>query len=237
MIKIKYFLIIVIIIIILCVLKVKFCIKNNYFFYEPEEINKNLLNIEKYKYDILSETLMINNDNGDNDMWTNWPEKELYYKKGQWKIYPFYAFGIWVNDNCIQCPSIYNFLKQIKGLKLATLSKLSPGMKLTAHKGWASHSNHVIRCHYGIIVPNGCYINVAENNINENKFHKQFEWLIFDDSKTHFAENSSDDERIVLIIDVERPDHIPIGQSKVGDSKELLEIIKYYKNKNIINYN
>jgi hypothetical protein len=116
--------------------------------------------------------------------------------------------------------------------------------------GWGSHSNNVIRCHYGIIVPKLCYVSVTNNIIpplydNDNikkssypnniykmgeeiVFHKQFEWLIFDDSKTHYAENMSNEDRIVLIIDVERPKHIKKGVSEIGDTKELMELVKYY---------
>jgi aspartyl/asparaginyl beta-hydroxylase (cupin superfamily) len=37
---------------------------------------------------------------------------------------------------------------------------------------------------------------------------------VFDDSKTHGAFNNSDEERIVLIVDLIRPDHIPLGRAK-----------------------
>lgn len=57
--------------------------------------------------------------------------------------------------------------------------------------------------------------------------------MIFDDSKTHYAHNQSNEDRIVLIVDVARPDNIEIGTSDIGDSKELIEIINYFKIKNI----
>ena len=45
--------------------------------------------------------------------------------------------------------------------------------------------------------------------------------------------NRSTKDRIVLIIDLKRPDSIPPGDSQTGDTKELLEIVNYFKNKNI----
>lgn len=170
--------------------------------------------------------------------WHDWPEKELYNESepNGWTIYPFFAFGIWVKDNCKKCPIITKFIKSIPRLKLATLSKLKGGTKLNEHEGWASHSNYVIRCHYGLIIPkNLCYIYVRDNKTNkeEKKFHKKFEWLIFDDSKTHYAHNQSNEDRIVLIVDVARPDNIEIGTLDIGDSKELIEIIDYFRIKNI----
>ena len=203
-------------------------------FYKTKEVSQHLDNI----YDELSE---IKNevDQVVKNKWISWPEKYLYAENGDWNIFPFYAFGMWIPVNCNKCPRINSFLKSIPGLKLATLSRMTPGMKLTPHEGWASHSNYVIRCHFGIIVPDGCYISVKEidiydkNDTEKIKYHKENEWLIFDDSKTHYAHNTSNSDRVVLIIDIERPKNIKIGQSKVGDSKELINIVNYFKEKNI----
>ena len=222
------------------------------FFYNVDDISTDLNKIETNKISIYNECIEVYK----NIAWTDWPEKQLYAEKNGWKIFPFYAFGIWAKDNCKSCPTIFKFLKKIKGLKLATLSKLSPHTKLLPHYGWAKHSNHVIRCHYGLLVPKGCYISVSNNAVpplyknsdklksypkniynydksgyinEEIRFHTQFKWLIFDDSKVHYAENMSDSDRIVLIIDVERPSTIKTGKSKIGDTKELMEIVNYYK--------
>jgi len=203
--------------------------KLNKFFYNVDEVNIDLNKADKNKHDMLKEVINVYNDD-----WKDWPEKELYEKNGTWKIFPFYAFGVWVKDNCRKCPEIFKFIKSIKGLKLATLSKLSPNMKLTPHEGWGFHSNHVIRCHYGLIVPDECYVSVSDKTHEEIKYHEQFKWLIFDDSKTHYAENKSNLDRIVLIIDVDRPQWIETGTSTIGDSKELSEIVNYFRSKNIL---
>ena len=248
---------VIVICIIICVIRSFF--KRDQFFYDPIDISPDLNTINKIKNNVYNEAteVYLHQKN-----WVDWPEKDLYANNGSWEIYPFYAFGIWVNQNCNKCPTIYNYLKSIKGLKLATLSKMTPGMKLKPHRGWGKHSNNVIRCHYGLIVPKGCYISVSDNNdipplfrqskrnkfsnypnnikykdddgsTEEIRFHKQFEWLVFDDSKTHYAENMSNKYRIVLIVDIERPSNIKSGTSEVGDSKELMNIINYYKRNNI----
>jgi beta-hydroxylase len=214
----------VIIIIIINKNNSKEIFKKDKLFYETNEIDKNLKEIEEYKNKIVEETKVICRDD-----WKEWPEKYLY--NNDWKIYPFYGFNIWVEENCKRCPTIYNFLKRIKGLKLATLSKLCGKTKLNIHQGWGDHSNYVIRCHYGIIVPERCYIYVEDEKGYEYRFHKEFEWLIFDDSKFHYAENQNDSDRIVLIVDIERPNDIKIGVSEIGDTKELIEI--FFKEKKI----
>jgi aspartyl/asparaginyl beta-hydroxylase (cupin superfamily) len=203
----------------------------NKLFYTVDEVCTDLHKMDAVKEEVLKEVHAVNSNN-----WHNWPEKGLYGAKGDWKIFPFYAFGGWSKTQCDRCPTIHNFLKQVKGLKLATLSKLTPGMKLHSHRGWGNHSNNVIRCHYGLIVPEGAaFISVSENQHfgYQDKHHKQFEWLVFDDSKWHYATNTSpDSERIVLILDVDRPSNIERGTSDVGDTKELLEIVNYFKREN-----
>ena len=173
--------------------------------------------------------------------WQYWPEKALYDgpPHSDWKIFPFYADlagGVWAEDNCQKTPTLTAFIKSLPGLKLATLSKLSPGMKLKPHRGWGNHSNYVLRCHYGLIVPccspqreKSCYIKVNDNI----QYHGNDEWMVFDDSETHMAENRSDQDRLVLIIDLERPVHIPPGTSEVGDTKELNEIVEYFRQRQI----
>ena len=212
-------------------------ILKNKFFYEPEEISPDLEKIDDIKHEIYDEVMKVYNEKS-STKWQDWPEKNLYERSGTWKIFPFYGFGIWNDDAIEKCPILAKYLKNLKGLKLATLSKLSSGMKLTKHRGWGNHSNHVIRCHYGLVVPEGCYIAVGDivnkngKYIEKKQYHKKFTWTTFDDSKDHYAENTSDQDRIVLIIDMARPKDIEIGKSTIGDSKELIEIVKYFNDHN-----
>lgn len=211
-------------------LKNKKIYRENFTFFNCNDIFPELTYIHKDRKLILKEIHSILKNPKD---WNYWPEKDLYNgtPNSDWKIFPYYAFGVWVQENCNKTPIITKFIKSIPNVQLATLSKLSPGMKLKPHRGWGNHSNNVLRCHYGLIIPKNmsCYVMVE----NEIHYHKNDEWLIFDDSKTHMAENRSTKDRIVLIIDLKRPDSIPPGNSDIGDTKELLEIVNYFKNKNI----
>lgn len=260
----KYFILSLIITLILVIILSR---TKDEFFYDVKEINPDLEKIDSIKYEVYNEMLKVYNKKS----WEDWPEKNLYNKNGQWKILPFYAFDTWVKENCDSCPKIYKFLKSIKGLKSAMLSKLSPKMKLNPHRGWGRYSNYIIHCHYGILVPEGCYVSVSNRNKpplfksftsgeskgffkkekvksktsgenivydefdrkEEIRFHQQFKWLCFDDSKTHYAENTSNSDRIVLLLDIERPLNIAVGTSAEGDTEELTAIINYYKSKNI----
>lgn len=211
--------IIIVIVIVFFVFKLE---QKNKPYYNIYEIEPKLKNIDKDKNKILKEILEVKYDN---ENWMDWPEKELYNKENNWKIYPLNVFGKWINNNCIKCPVLTRFLKSIPNLKMALLSKMSGGTILTPHQGWWKLSNYSIRCHYGLIVPPKCFVEVLHDNIWHKKYHKQFEWLIFDDSKMHNAQNLSNEDRMVLLLDVKRPNNIQIGKSEIEDTKELKEIV------------
>ena len=158
--------------------------------------------------------------------WTPWPEMNLYdhNAKPDWKIFPFCGFGVTIKENCDRCPTISNLLQKIPGLKTALISRMGPSMYLKPHQGWASHSNFVLRCHYSLIVPEGCGLIVND----EVRVHEEGKWIIFDDSKMHSAFNNSTQDRYVLIIDIERPADVPMGTSAEPNSDELLALIEEY---------
>ncbi len=201
-------------------------------FYE-EDIYPELKQIELYKDKIRIEVKKTLQNNLEE--WADWPEKYLYNSDNIWKIMPLYYYGSWINKNCEKMPELTNFLHKLPKLKLALLSILAPNTVLKEHTGWGSHSNNVLRCHYGIFVPNGCYIGIKNDGdiMSSIKKHKNDEWIIFDDSKLHYAANNSSNYRVVLILDLKRPKYIKKGESEIGDTKELLEIIDYFKQNNI----
>ena len=165
-------------------------------------------------------------DLNEKEEWIEWPEKHLYEKSKGWLTVPIFGFGHWSKQS-VYFPNLVKILNKIKGVKLVTFSKLQSGVKLNAHHGWAFHSNYVIRNHYGILVPpnNKCAIVVD----NDKRYHQEHKWLSFDDSKEHFAYNFSDSDRIVLIIDIERPACIKIGTSDSKDIDELKDFIQNNK--------
>lgn len=171
------------------------------------------------------------------EQWKDWPEKNLYNESDKtWKIIPFKALDLEVEHNCKKYPKLWEFIQSIPNVRIALLSKLGPGMKIKPHQGWGTISNNGLRCHFGINVPinNKCYVAVADK-VNdeiqeyEKQYHSQDSWLVFDDSKFHYAHNPTKLDRIVLIMDIERPPHIKTGLSKVEDTKELTDIINSFK--------
>lgn len=168
--------------------------------------------------------------------WIQWPEKNLYPSHKTWTVFPLYAFQTWDIPNCQKLPTITQLLLQLPNLKTALLSRTSPGTKLTPHRGWKNLSNYILRCHFGIRVPReqNSSVHVIKNNKEHVQHHANKSWLIFDDSEMHWSENNSNEDRIILIVDIERPKHIPIGTSDVEDTSELTDLIDNFKKKNIL---
>ena len=77
-------------------------------------------------------------------------------------------------------------------------SRLSPGTHLSAHCG---PSNLRLRCHLGLVVPDGVRIRVGD----EVREWRQGECLVFDDSFEHEVWHEGGADRIVLICDMWHP--------------------------------
>ena len=61
------------------------------------------------------------------------------------------------------------------------------------------------------------------------EYHRERDWLVFDDSKLHKAFNDHPErERIVLIVDLARPEGMPPGRAKGGHTAELNDFISKF---------
>lgn len=78
-----------------------------------------------------------------------------------------------------------------------SFSRLAPHTHIEPHEGYAGD---IFRLHYGLKVPEGdqCYIRVGP----ETRSWKTGEFLMFSDLDNHEAWNNSDEERLVLIVDI-----------------------------------
>ncbi|MBV9881681.1 MAG: aspartyl/asparaginyl beta-hydroxylase domain-containing protein [Sphingomonadaceae bacterium] len=81
----------------------------------------------------------------------------------------------------------------------AMFSLLRAGARIPAHRGV---TNTRLTCHLPLIVPPGCRFRVG----NEVREWREGEVLIFDDSIEHEAWNDGNEDRVVLIFDIERPE-------------------------------
>ena len=157
--------------------------------------------------------------------WQDWPEKNLYPATDhKWHVFPLIVFGKKIERHCKLCPETLRILERIPGKRTVLYSRLGPQTKLEPHCGWGPLANHVLRCHYGLKVPNDCGIWVE----GEYAIQEPGEILVFDDSKWHIGFNFSDQERVVLLIDIERPSWAAPGSSKQEVTSELSELLQYF---------
>lgn len=130
----------------------------------------------------------------------------------RWKVFPFCAYGHWMSENDRRCPETSRILGHIPGMQAAMLSILQPGKELRPHRG---PYNGVLRYHLGITIPkpeHQCGIVVG----GELAHWFEGKSLIFDDSHLHSAWNRSNENRVVLFVDFERPLQPELGSRNVS---------------------
>ena len=164
--------------------------------------------------------------------WPSWPEEHYHRPGSDWRVFPLcYTFPgndpsrtVWVNGTCSVCPKTTALLKRIPNIRTALFSRLGSDSELGLHRGWADLSNHILRSHLGLVIPGNCAMIVG----GETQYHATGEILMFDDSKLHKAFNNSESTRIILIVDVYRPDHLPRGRAIGAHTDELDDFISSF---------
>ena len=136
---------------------------------------------------------------------------------GIWKIIPINTLGIW-SSYAPHFPQTCKALQKID-FRNAMFSKLEPNVKLKPHQGYAFIANDQLRCH--LILRSNSKCKIIVNGISKSM--ETGNVIIFDDSKEHSAENNGIEDRLVLIVDIPRPHHIPKGTSTTPISSNLLE--------------
>ncbi len=122
-----------------------------------------------------------------------------------WKTFLFCAYGIRCDQSIEQCPETWRILQKIPGLQSAMFSIFEPGKHLPPHRG---PYNGVLRFHLGLMVPD--QPEKVGIRIDDQVCHwKEGEALIFDDAYEHEAWNHSDEVRVVLFVDFEKPTRFP----------------------------
>ncbi len=119
----------------------------------------------------------------------------------QWKAFVLYGYGFRSDRNCARCPETSRLLESIPHMTSAWFSILAPGKHIPRHAGV---TKGVVRCHLGLVIPakrERCVMKVADEPCS----WEEGKCLLFDDSRKHEVWNDTDEERVVLLLDVERP--------------------------------
>jgi len=99
-----------------------------------------------------------------------------------------------------QCPKTVEILQQTPSIKAAMFASLPAGGSLNAHRDPFAGS---LRYHLGLLTPNSddCYILVD----GQRHSWRDGKDVLFDETYIHEAHNNTDENRIILFCDVERP--------------------------------
>lgn len=98
-------------------------------------------------------------------------------------------------------PATVALLESIPGLTSAFINVLEPGASIPAHQG---DSQAIMRCHLGLDVPEGdCGVRVGP----ETRRCANGALLAFCDAHEHASWNATGERRVVLLVDVMRPEY------------------------------
>lgn len=122
-----------------------------------------------------------------------------FFRTG-WKRFYLKWYGDDLASARAMCPKTVELLASIPTVKAAMFASLPPGSRLVRHRDPYAGS---LRYHLGLTTPNSpdCYIEVD----GQRYFWKDGEAVMFDETYIHHAENTTDQQRVILFCDIERP--------------------------------
>jgi len=122
-------------------------------------------------------------------------------KEDNWHVFVLYGFGGKHEGNCAKTPQTSKLLEKVPRLQTAWFSILAPHYHVPPHRGV---TKGILRCHLGIQIPSTpdrCRMRVGD----EICVWREGELFVFDDTYDHEVWNDTDEERVVLLFDFDRP--------------------------------
>ncbi len=131
------------------------------------------------------------------------PESERIGRTGDWDVAFLYERGRRHDETCAACPMTTRGIETHPTIRtlagLIYVSRMRAHTHIDAHRG---PTNLRVRCHLGIDVPDGdCAIRVGD----DTRQWTEGRCLVFDDYFEHEAWNHTDEDRLVLIVDLWHP--------------------------------
>ena len=122
--------------------------------------------------------------------------------RNSWKTFSLKWWDIEFKSRYIYFPRTMEIVKKYPEILSVSFNQLEASGKILPHCG---DTNAIFRCHLGIEIP-GILPNIGFRVRNQFKSWKEGEWLIFMDAYNHEAFNDSDKKRIIMVLDVLRPE-------------------------------
>ena len=161
------------------------------------------------------------------------PDQHRIAKAQKWKTFILYGFGEPLQKNCKQAPVTAEILSRTPKVQTAWFSILAPGYHIPAHTGV---TKGIVRAHLGLLIPQArekCRIRVD----NEIRAWEAGKVIVLDDTYEHEVWNDTDEERVILLFDFDRPMRWP-GRLLNATLLFLMKFTAFYQEpkKNLANY-
>eukprot|EP00533_Pseudo-nitzschia_delicatissima_P014603 CAMPEP_0197272608 /NCGR_PEP_ID=MMETSP1432-20130617/10133_1 /TAXON_ID=44447 /ORGANISM="Pseudo-nitzschia delicatissima, Strain UNC1205" /LENGTH=322 /DNA_ID=CAMNT_0042738171 /DNA_START=53 /DNA_END=1017 /DNA_ORIENTATION=+ len=121
---------------------------------------------------------------------------------GGWSAIRLQRLGVWNLENCAEFPKTYELLKDLDiplAVRGVCFARQAPGSGVKPH---SDGRNFILTSHLGLKIPDGCWIEVAD----QRKNWEEQRLLTLDTSFVHSTENPTNGDRYVLIIDFWHPE-------------------------------
>lgn len=115
----------------------------------------------------------------------------------KWKNWGIIFDGKVCGENARACPRTTHFLSSIPGIRVAGFSLMMPRSTIHPHTDATGRKFSSMAYHLGLDCPPGCRLFVGQDSIQE-KSGRDF---CFDATFVHWAENKSNQPRMILYID------------------------------------
>lgn len=133
------------------------------------------------------------------------PDHAKLDSEKKWRSYFLWGYGFKSIENCARCPETTALLSKIPGLRTALFSIHAPGMAIAPHKGVTAG---ICVAHMGLKIPKdreNCAIRVEDNIVH----WEEGQAFVFDDTREHETWNRTNEERVILLLHVDRPTRFP----------------------------
>ncbi len=128
-----------------------------------------------------------------------------FFRRG-WKRFYLKWYNNFHPSAVEYCPKTIEMLKAMPNVKAAMFVVLPAGSKLPTHRDPYAGS---LRYHLGLITPNSDNCNIVVDG--EKYYWCDGEDVLFDETYIHFAENTTDKDRLIFFCDIERPMKSKLG--------------------------
>lgn len=129
------------------------------------------------------------------------PDHRRIMKDNSWRSFFLIGYGVRAEENIARAPRTAELVNRIPGLNSAFFSILAPGSLIRPHRGV---TKAFITAHLGLKVPDErdkMWMRVDDHRIG----WREGEWTVFDDTYEHEVRNDTQETRIVLLCQIERP--------------------------------